>query len=91
MQASTVADRFGQLLRQPESGGIVPGAPRYAGTADGQRALANAVAALRKRYVEFVHTARHDLLQVTGPPAPCAHVPLLTRIAHRQTLQEQVE
>ena len=65
-----MAQRFGQLLRQPDASGIAPPGPQYSGTADGQRALADAVAALRKRYVEFAHTAHHDLLQVTEHEAP---------------------
>lgn len=59
-----MTEHFGQLLSQPPSGGVVPDGPRYAGTPDGQRALADAVAALRERHVEFAHAAHHDLLQV---------------------------
>lgn len=60
---AAVTEHFGQLLSQPASDGIVPDGPRYAGTPDGQRALADAVAALRERHVEFAHAAHHDLLQ----------------------------
>lgn len=66
-QEAAVAQRFAQLLKgPPPPTGPSSLGPRYAGTPEGQRALAEATASLRERHVEFSHTAHHDLLQVTS-------------------------